>query len=343
MKTKLLPAADWYKRIAVSILNGEITDKAFNMNDWNKAILCSRRSDSLSPLNICKYNEERKAAEQSQCLCRIYLDLNQNCLCSFDNFFSWKEWSYSSITVHSYWLSCLTLTTWSFKCSDEHYPDFNLNKAKNYIKRLTTKTPLVTEENITQVSSPTILDDTFFNKYFQGTYTPPTGVTITYTHNGLTHDGDLIIHFTITNNLDQSTITVTKTIVITGLTSTHTTGAIDFITSLTPKTNFQSPSDIAPVALDTIFNKTTFEKYFQGTYNPPTGVVITFTHDGLTHDGDLVIHFTINLGDASRQMTKTIHVSGINQGKAKTYFDSLIPKSSITLTVLEVETSPFMH
>ena len=130
MKSKLLPTADWYKRIAVSILNGEITDKAFNMNDWNKAILCSRRGDSLFPLNICKYNEEQKATEQSQCLCRFYLDLNQNCLCSFDNFFSRKEWSCSSITVHSYWLSCLTLT-WSFKCSNEHYPDFNLNKATN--------------------------------------------------------------------------------------------------------------------------------------------------------------------------------------------------------------------
>jgi len=205
----------------------------------------------------------------------------------------------------------------------------NLSKAKNYIKSLTTKGPLEVSENIPAVVEETIFDDTLFTKYFQGTYTPPKEVTITYTHNGLIHDGNLVIRFTITNNFDDSTTTVTKTLVITGLTNTHTTNALDFITSLTPQTNLQFNSDIAPVIAETVFNKATFEKYFQGAYNPPSGVLITFTHPGLTHDGYLVIRFTINLGDASRYVSKMIHVSGINEGKGKTYFDSLIPKSVI--------------
>ena len=81
-------------------------------------------------------------------------------------------------------------------------------------------------------------------------------------------------------------------------------------------------TDILALTDETTFDKTEAEKYFtEDNYQEPSGVTITYSHNGLTHDGNLVLNFKIkkvNHPDAS--LSINIPVIGIEFRKSKNLF-----------------------
>jgi len=81
--------------------------------------------------------------------------------------------------------------------------------------------------------------------------------------------------------------------------------------------------------LNEIFNERVFEKYFVGTYEPPLGVEIKYSHSPLTEDGNLVLNFTIIETDSNvtKISSKSVYITGIDQANAKRYLESLPSKN----------------
>ena len=192
----------------------------------------------------------------------------------------------------------------------------DLVNAKNYfISNLQPKS-LTRDDVISPLPTETSFTPTLAQEYFLD-YTPQEGVTVTYSHEGLVEDGDLVLKFKIMENDSRTIATVEKGISVSG---------IDFGTA---KTYFQGLTPIRLKRLSHILpvEKESFEAsigllYFSN-YQQPTGVEIKYSHNGLTEDGTLDINFVITKQNQSVSIAKSIEVYGINQGEAQTYLNAL--------------------
>ena len=197
----------------------------------------------------------------------------------------------------------------------------DLEKAKTYLEGLTPK-------QLTKTADiPALIETTFdasaVAEYFtDDTYNPPTGVTITYSHNGLTQDGNLVLNFKIRKVNQPDEVLLLINIPVIGI---DLGNAIAYLQGLTPKV-LTKTTDI-PALTETTFDKTEAEKYFTDTYEKPDGIDITYSHEGLIGEGNLVLHFKLTKGNQPVASTLiNILVTGVDQSNAIAYLAGLTPK-----------------
>jgi len=195
----------------------------------------------------------------------------------------------------------------------------DLVNAKDYFNNLQPKPvvkysvipPLTTETSFT----PTLGQEYFFN------YTSQVGTTVTYTHEGLTEDGTLVLKFKIMENDLETIERVEKRIEVTGI----DLGKVKtyFEERLVTK-KLERLSRILPLE-EKPFDASIASLYFEE-YEQPEGVEITYYHNGLAEDGTLVIYFIIKQQNLSIRVSKNVEVTGINQWDAQTYLLTLNKK-----------------
>ena len=155
-------------------------------------------------------------------------------------------------------------------------------------------------------------------------YQPPAYVSIAYQVSFVDND-QYTVTFTITKNQQSSTREVTLTIDY-FIGNPTIVSAASYLYGLEKK-SLTKNGDISSITEKT-FNYEEVQKFFNtNDFTPPKDVTITYWHDGLNHDGNLVLNVKIKKDEQNtKTLTFDIPVVGIDQGKAQSYLQILTQK-----------------
>ena len=103
--------------------------------------------------------------------------------------------------------------------------------------------------------------------------------------------------------------------------------AIDGIGAMTKTTSV----NIIPVSSSQALDADAFRTLTNATFPDDDGTTLTYTHEGINADGDLVVSVVISKGDASDSTTFTVAISGITQAKVQAKINSFITHPTLKL------------
>ena len=134
----------------------------------------------------------------------------------------------------------------------------DLNNAKASINDLIPKEFVIMDSDIPSIDEDTFFTPTLAQEYFENSYNQPNGVTIKFTQNSLTHDGDLVFTFKIIENDSRNTEIVIKKIPIVGIDQGK---AKTYLKNLIPR-NYTSSNDIPSLNSSGILEGDIVNKFF---------------------------------------------------------------------------------